>query len=159
MRRLTTIFATMILCMGVTAPFTSCSDEKGDEPTTPAAKSVAGTYTGDLTCSVMGEASVFEAKTFTVEAVDDATVNVTIPSFGNPPMQLPEIQVEGVAVSGTNGTYKLAETAIDVTTESGKKCTGTLGGEFADNTLRINFTLQYGNMPMPMVCSFSAPKE
>lgn len=158
MKGLKTIFATMILSFGLVATMTSCSD-KEDEPSIPAAKSVAGTYNGDMTCSVMGSESVFEDMTFTVESTDDATVNVTISSFGNPPMQVPEVCVSGVKVSGTDDKYALAPTEFKGTTDAGKAYSGTLQGSFENNELTIKFNLQYGAMPMPMICTFTAPKK
>ncbi len=60
----------------------------------------------------MGNESVFEDLTFNVDATDDATVDITLPSFGNPPMQVPQINVSDVKVSGSDGTYTLATTGI-----------------------------------------------
>lgn len=150
----------MMLCMSVmaTLTFSSCSDEK-DEPSTPAAKSVAGTYTADMTCSVMGSESVFENMTFTLTATDDTNVSMAIPSFGNPPMQVPDITITGIPVSGSDGTFALAATAFSGTTDAGRAYSGTVQGSFADNTLTVNLSLQYGSMPMPMICTFTAPKQ
>lgn len=159
MKNLKTFFATMILLTGAAVCATSCSDEKEDEPAAPAAKSVEGTYSGDMICSVMGDESTFEDVTFTLTAVDDATVKMTIPSFGNPPMQVPEITVEDIKVSGSDGTYTLASTEFSGETATGKAFSGTAQGSYVSNTLTIQFNLQYGAMPMPMICTFSAPKD
>ena len=58
------LFATMIALLAlVTLP--SCSDDNNeDEPAVPAAKAIAGTYAGDMECSVMGSASTFENLSF-----------------------------------------------------------------------------------------------
>lgn len=142
------------------ATLVSCSDDKdNDKPATPAAKEIAGTYKGDMTCSVMGSESTFEDMTFTVTATDEATTSMTISSFGNPPMQVPEITITGIKVSGEDGNYTLAPTDFSGTTESGKQFSGTTRGSFAKGTLDVQFSLQYGAMPMPMICSFSAVKE
>lgn len=160
MKKLTTIFASMLVCVLSLASFTSCSDDDDDDaPAAPAAREVSGTYTNDMTCTVMGQESVFENLTVSVAAVDDATVNVVLPSFGNPPMQLPSITIEGVKVSGTNGTYTLAETTFKGETSDGKAYSGTFSGSYASGTLKFQFNLQYGSMPMPMICSFTAPKK
>lgn len=159
MKKITTLFASMMLFAGLTTAFTSCSDDDNNEPEIPAAKSVAGTYTGDMSCTVMGSESTFEDMTFTVTATDDATVTVKIPTFGNPPMQVPEIDIQGVKVSGSEGTYSLASTEFRGSTDAGREYSGTVQGAFADNTLTIRFSLQYGAMPMPMICAFSAPKK
>lgn len=158
MKKFTTFLAALMLCIGCVTTMTSCSDDN-DDPIIPAAKNVAGTYNGDMSCSVMGQASVFEDVTFVVNAVDEATVNITISSFGEPPMQVPDITVSDVVVSGTEGVYTLAETEFNGTTDNGKAYSGTLQGTFANNTLTINFNLQYGAMPMPMICTFTAQKN
>lgn len=158
MKRLKSIFTTLLLCVALAATVSSCSDDKEDEPTIPAAKSIAGSYTGDMTCSVMGSESVFEAMTFTLEATDDATVSLRIPSFGNPPMQVPEITVAGIKVTGDNGTYTLVPTEFDQEV-NGKKCSGVVKGNMADKQLTIQYNLQFGAMPMPMICTFTATKK
>ena len=158
MKRTAAFFTVMMLLAGITSVFSSCSD-KDDEPSLPAAEYVAGTYTGDMTCSVMGNESVFEDLTFNVDATADATVDITLPSFGNPPMQVPQINVSDVKVSGSDGTYTLATTEFSGTTDSGRAVSGTIEGSYADEVLTIRFNLQYGAMPMPMICTFSAPKN
>lgn len=158
MKRFTTIFATMMLCIGLSTGFTSCSDNEEDQPAAPAAKSIEGAYHGDMTCSVMGSESTFEDMTFTLAAKDDATVSLTMSSFGEPPMQVPEITIPDIKVSGENGTYTLATTNFD-TESNGKKISGVVQGTFADNTLDVKINLQYGNMPMPLICSFTATKK
>lgn len=158
MKNLKSIFVSMMVCLGLTSALVSCSEDN-KEPTTPAAKSIAATYNGDMTCSVMGSEDIFEDMTFTVAATDDANVTVTIPSFGNPPMQLPQIDVPGVKVSGKDGSYELAATEFSGTTETGKAYSGTLQGDFANNTITIKFNLQYGAMPVPMICTFTAAKN
>lgn len=159
MKKIKTIFSTMIICLGCLAAFTSCSDDDdNDTPAVPAAKSIAGTYSGDMVCSVMGQESTFEDMTITVTSTDDATVNVTISEFGNPPMKVSSISIDGVKVSGADGNYTLATTDFKGET-SGKAYSGTAQGSFANNQLTIKFNLQYGAMPMPMICSFTAPKK
>lgn len=157
MKRFKAVFATMLAVLSLVS-FNSCSDDD-DAPANPAAKEVAGVYSGDMTCSMMGSESVFEDMTFTVSATDDATVSVKISSFGEAPMQVPEITVPGVKVSGSDGTYKLAQTEVSGTTSTDKSYTVTLDGDFASKQLTIRFSLQYGAMPMPMICSFTAPQH
>lgn len=137
---------------------TSCSNDD-DPETTPAAKSVAGTYNGNMTCSVMGQESTFENMTFIVTAVDDATVTVQVSEFGEAPMKVPSITVSSVKVSGSDGTYALASTEFNGNTASGKAYSGTLDGSLASNAITIRFNLQYGAMPMPMICTFTASKK
>lgn len=158
MKKLNTIFSALMLCIGLIATLSSCSDSN-DENITPAAKSIAGVYEGDMTCTVMGSESVFEDMVFTVDATDDASVTVKISAFGNPPMAVPEITIADVKVSGTDGEYALATTEFSGTTDAGKAYSGTLLGNSSNNILTIKFNLKYGAMPMPMICSFTAPKK
>ncbi|MDE6115983.1 MAG: calycin-like domain-containing protein [Duncaniella sp.] len=158
MKSLKTIFATMmaLVCM---VSLTACSDNDDKEPATPAAKSVAGTYHGDMTCSVMGSESTFEDMTFTVTSTDDATVTVQISEFGSEPMKVPSLTISGVKVAGSDGTYSLQSTNFEGTASNGKNYSGVMQGSFADSKITIQFNLQYGAMPMPMICSFTAPKQ
>lgn len=157
MKRIKSIFATMMLCLGIMATMSSCSDDK-DEPTLPAAKNIEGSYSGDMSCTVMSSESTFENMTFTVKATDDATVSVTISEFGEPPMKMPSITVPGIKVSGSDGTYTLATTEFSGD-NNGKKYSGTAQGSFTNKILTFKFNLQYGAMPMPMICSFTAPQK
>lgn len=157
MKQLKFIFASLITMLTL-AILPSCSDEK-DEPATPAAKTIQGSYTGDMECSVMGSASTFENLTFSIDATDDATVSVTLPAFGEAPMAMPSIAITGVKVSEANGVVTLATTEVSSQTESGKKYTCTLSGSVTDKVLSIKFNLQYGAMPMPMICSSTATKK
>lgn len=154
-----TIFASALLCLCLGAAFTSCSDKEEDEPALPAAREVAGTYSGDMTCSVMGQESQFEDMTFTVVAVDDSSVDITVSEFGQAPMAVPSFTVEGVKVSGAEDSYTLASTDFEGQTATGRAYSGKLQGSYSGTTLSVQFNLQYGAMPMPMICSFSAPKN
>ena len=59
--------------------FSSCSSDD-DNVAVAAAKEIAGSYTSTLDMTVMGEASTYENLTMKIEAVDDATVKVTLPA-------------------------------------------------------------------------------
>lgn len=158
MKKLKSIFAIMMLCIVCVAIMSSCSDNE-DEPSIPAAKCVEGTYTGDMTCTVMGSDQVFDNVTVNVTTVDESTVNLSVSTFGNPPMQIPGIEIKAVKVSGADGKYTFADTEFSSTTDTGKAYSGTLRGSFENNTLAIEFNLHYGAMPMPMICSITAPKK
>lgn len=157
MKRFKAVLATMLAVLSLVS-FNSCSDDD-DAPATPAAKNVEGVYKGDMTCSVMGSESVFEDMTFTVSATDDATVSIKISSFGEPPMQVPELTIPGIKVTGSDGSYKLVQTEASGEASNGKTYTITLDGDYASKQLTIRFSLQYGAMPMPMICSFTAPQR
>lgn len=162
MKKIKAIFASMAMAITVLATcamFTSCSDDDKSEPETPAATAITGSYTGDMICSVMGSESIFEDLTVTIAATDEASVSITLASFGEPPMQVPEITVTDVKVSGTDGTYSIAESQFSGTTSSSRAYSGTTKGSVVDNNLTLNLQLQYGAMPMPMICTFKAPKK
>lgn len=159
MKKLKVIFASLVLCLGFVATVSSCSSDDDGTPAVPAAKSVEGVYNNNMTCSVMGSDSEFEDVTFTLTATDESTVNVQISSFGNPPMQVPEISVPGVKVVKADGAYTLAETEFSGTSSNGKAYSGTLQGTYNGTTMTIKFTLHYGAMPMPMICTFTAAKK
>lgn len=160
MKTLSKFMAMTMIATGLLFSFTSCgSDDDNDQPANPAAKSVAGSYTGDMSCSVMGQASTFNDVTFTVTAVDDATVSISVSDFGEAPMKVEGFTMTGVKVSGSNGTYELAATEYSGTTSAGKAYSGTVRGNYVNGMMNVEFQLQYGAMPMPMICSFSAPKN
>ena len=159
MKAISRLMAMTIIASGFLMTFTSCgNNDDDDQPATPAARSVAGSYEGDMSCTVMGSESVFEGVTFTVTAVDDANVNIAVSDFGEPPMKVEGFVMNGVKVSGADGTYQLATTEYSGTTSAGKAYSGTVSGSYANGVLSVQFNLQYGAMPMPMICSFSAPK-
>lgn len=136
---------------------TSCGDDMY-EPDTPAAKQIEGSYSGTMECSVMGSVDTFENMSFRIVATDDATVTVTLPAFGNVPMAMPSITLEGVKVSETNGIVTIKETEANGMTDTGKKYTVTLMGTVQGNVLNIKLNLLYGSMPMPIICSSTASK-
>lgn len=151
-------FATMLAILSLVS-FTSCSDNDDEPEATPAAKSIVGTYKGDMTCSVMGQVSTFSDMTFVVTSTDDTTVEIQISEFGEVPMKVPAITVPGVKVSGADGKYALAATKAEGEMSNGKTYSITLDGGYESDRITIRFNLQYGSMPMPMICSFTAPKQ
>jgi len=156
MKGLKTICVCLALSIGIVAILSSCSGED-DGPVMPGARSVAGMYKGDMICSVMGQESVFGDMVFDIDAIDDTTVNIEISSFGNPPMQVSVFVIPGVKVTVDKGSYILASTEFEQES-NGKKVSGTIQGFSVDDIISISFSLNYGAMPMPMICSFSAPK-
>lgn len=159
MKQVKKLFGALLAVLLMTTIAACSDDKKNDEPAAPAAKSIEGSYTGPMSCTVMGNESVFDDLTFEVEATDDATVSVTIPSFGEPPMKMPSMTVSGVAVSGTDGSYTLSSTEFKGTTANGKSYSGTLTGNSENGTLTLRFNLNYGAMPMPLICTFTADKK
>lgn len=150
----------MLALVSMCVAFSSCSSDD-DNNTVAAAKEIAGSYTGSLDMTVMGEASTHNNLTMKIEAVDDATVKVTLPACGEGTMALPALEVPAVKVSGSNGAYAFSqESYAGTVTVNGaeKKYTVTLEGTFKDNTLTVKYSVQYGKMPMPMIGEFVCKK-
>lgn len=158
MKKFRTMIAMVMAVVNLCLVSTSCSNDK-DEPVIPAAKSIAGSYKGNVKCVVGKSESTFENIAFSLAAPNDATVDITIGAFGNPPMAVPEFTVKGVKVTGADGTYALSPTEFNGTTDAGKKYSGTLKGAFAQGKLTVEFSLNYGAMPMALICTFTGTKQ
>lgn len=65
-----------MIALLATVTITSCSSDDNNEVAAGAAKVIAGDYTSNLTCSVMGADSEFENVTVSIVEKDDATVDV-----------------------------------------------------------------------------------
>ena len=159
MKKFKTMMAMMLALVSMCVAFSSCSSEEDD--TVAVAKEIAGSYTSSLDMTVMGEASTYDNLTMKIEAVDDATVKVTLPACGEGMMALPALEVPAVKVSGSNGAYAFSQESYAGTiTVNGaeKKYTVTLQGTFKDNTLTVNYSVQYGKMPAAMIGKFVCKK-
>lgn len=159
MKKFKTMMVMMLALVSMCVAFCSCSSD--DDDTVAAAKEIAGTYTSNLDMTVMGQASTYENLTMKIEAVDDATVKVTLPACGEGMMALPALEVPAVKVSGSNGAYAFSQESYAGTiTVNGaeKNYTVTLQGTLRDNTLTVNYSVQYGRMPMPMIGKFVCTK-
>lgn len=160
MKKFKTMMAMMLALVSMCVAFSSCSSD--DDPVAvAAAKEIADTYTGSLNMTVMGEASTYDNLTMKIEAVDDATVKVTLPACGEGMMALPALEVPAVKASGSNGAYAFSqENYAGTITVNGaeKKYTVTLHGTLKDKTLTVNYSVQYGKMPMPMIGKFVCTK-
>ena len=76
-------------------------------------------------------------------------------------MGLPALEIPAVKVSGSNGAYAFSQESYAGTiTVNGaeKNYTVTLQGTLRDNTLTVNYSVQYGKMPMPMIAKFVCTK-
>jgi hypothetical protein len=76
-------------------------------------------------------------------------------------MALPALEVPAVKASGSNGAYAFSqENYAGTITVNGaeKKYTVTLHGTLKDKTLTVNYSVQYGKMPMPMIGKFVCTK-
>ena len=81
MKKFKTMMAMMLALVSMCVAFNSCSSDD-DNDTVAAAKEIAGSYTSSLDMTVMGETSTYDHVTMKIEAVDDATVKVTLPACG-----------------------------------------------------------------------------
>ena len=156
MKKFKTMMAMMLALVSMCVAFSSCSSD--DDPVAvAAAKEIAGTYTGSLDMTVMGTASTYDNLTMKIEAVDAAAVKITSPACGEGMMALPALEIPAVKVSGSNGAYAFSrESYAGTITVNGaeKNYTVTLQGTLRDNTLTVNYSVQYGKMPMPMTAKF-----
>ena len=160
MKKFKTMMAMMLALVSMCVAFSSCSSDD-DNDTAGGAKEIAGSYTSTLEMTVMGTASTFDNLTMKIEAVDDATVKVTLPACDKGMMPLPALEVPAVKVSGSNGSYAFAqENYVGSVTVNGaeKKYTVTLHGTLKDKTLTVDYSVQYGKMPQPMIGKFVCTK-
>ena len=161
MKKFKTMMAMMLALVSMCVAFSSCSSDD-DNDTVAAAKEIADSYTGNMEMTVMNSPSTYENVTMKIEAVDDATVKVTLPACGDGGMMaLPALEVPAVKVSGSNGAYAFSQEKYTGTvTVNGavKNYTVILQGTLKDNTLTVNYQVQYGNMPMPMKAKFVCKK-
>lgn len=161
MKKFKTMMAMMLALVSMCVAFSSCSSDD-DDNNAGGAKEIADTYTGSLDMTVMGDASTYDNLTMKIEAVDDATVKVTLPACGEGMMALPALEVPAVKVSGSNGAYAFAkENYAGTVTVNGaeKKYTVTsLQGTLKDKTLTVNYSVQYGKMPGSMIAKFVCTK-
>ena len=154
------MMAMMLALVSMCVAFNSCSSDD-DNDTVAAAKEIAGSYTSTLDMTVMGQASTYDNVTLKIEAVDDATVKITLPACGEGMMALPALEVPAVKVSGSNGSYAFAQEnyAGSVTVNGAEKnYTVTLQGTLKDKTLTVDYSVQYGKMPQPMIGKFVCTK-
>ena len=161
MKKFKTMMAMMLALVSMCVAFSSCSSD--DDPVAvAAAKEIAGTYTGSLDMTVMGPASTYDNLTMKIEAVDDATVKVTLPACGEDVMALPALEVPAVKAFGSNGAYAFSQKnyagTITVNGAEKKYTVTTLDGTLKDKTLTVNYSVQYGKMPMPMIGKFVCTK-
>lgn len=128
--------------------FNSCSQQPANE--------VAGTYSGDLGISVMGESISNGVAEVTLTCTDDDKVTIAIPALSNgDEMALPAMNIENVIVkSKKTGGYKLEETPININTDD-LTITGTISGVLIDGKLILNGAIKPGEMPMNIDINFS----
>lgn len=157
------IMAMMIAAVAVCVGFVSCGDD--DEETIAVAQTLAGSYSGELSTTVMGSESKDNA-TYEIKKIDDTHVSMTTPAAGSGMMALPSITLDNIPVTTSN------KNGSEVVSASIDKVSGSItvnGAEksytFSDvvivnsgNKVSIAYSLQYGKMPVAMICSFVGNK-
>ncbi len=159
------MIAAVALCLG----FASCDDDDDDDAPAPAkvslATSLAGDYTGEYSLTVSTSAST-DTVTYSIKMIDDTHVSLTTPSAGSGAMALPSITIDNIPVSSSSVSGKEVISA-SVASVSGSIVVNDVekAYTFTDlviantgNKVSIAYSLQYGKMPMAMVCSFVGEK-
>lgn len=157
--------AMMIAAVAVCVGFASCGDDDDDEIVIPAAQTIAGNYTGEVTITVMGSDSKSNG-TYEIKKIDETHVSMTTPALGEGAMAMPAITVNSIPV--TTSTISGAE-VISATMAEAKGTITVNGAEKAytfsniviknsGKKISIVYSLQYGKMPMTMDYSFTGEK-
>lgn len=155
--------AMMIAAVAVCVSFASCGDD--DEEIVPAAQILAGKYAGELSTTVMGSESKSDA-TYELKNTDDTHVSMTIPAAGSGAMAMPSITIDKIPVSTStvNGS-EVVSASIDKVSGSITVNGAEKSYTFSDvvivnsgNKVSIAYSLQYGKMPVAMICSFTGNK-
>lgn len=162
--------AMMIAAATLCAGMSSCGDDDDDDDqpantTQSLAKSLAGDYTGVYSLTVSTSTST-DTVAYSIKMIDDTHVSLTTPSAGSGAMALPSITIDNIPVSSSTVS------GAEVISASLSEVSGTIvvnGAEksykFSDlviagtgNKVSIAYSLQYGKMPMAMVCAFTGEK-
>ena len=148
--------AAMVFVFGMN----SCgSNDEPPVPETPLANQVAGSYTGTETLTVMEEEEE-SSETFVFSKATDATVDVTLPEYGEGMMTIPALPVKGIRLSKEDKQIIGNLDKYEGTTESGKSYTiSNIGVVFGENTVVMTFTQKYGNMPFEFKGLFLGAKS
>ena len=148
-------FASLMLVCLMATVFFSCKDDKDEPKKDGVAAEVAGSYTGDMVSTVMGQTFNFNDLTFVITAEDEDDVSITIPAYKNGNMEFPEIKVQDVDVEFSNGIYTFETSEFSGTFESGTAYSGYIGGNLTNKILTLNIAYNIGAMPQ-MVCVFTS---
>ena len=140
----------------------SCSSD--DEPETPVATQVAGSYTGNEVIMVDNEESSNETKTYEITKVSDTSVDMTVPEWGMGMMTIPSFVVKNIplAKSGNTITGKLASYSGTVKNAKGEEkayVVSNVALMFSDKKVVGTYSLKYGNMPFLMTTTFTGTRK
>lgn len=155
------LFSSLALCAAAASMtlFTACDKNNDpDDPSKALSEQVQGSYTGDMTCTVMNSPSTYEGMVYEVSTNGNSAVDITLPGFGEGAMKMPDITVTGVVLKEKGDVTELAPTQVQGTSETGKTYQCTLAGSVAGDELTLSYNIQYGAMPMPLICTVTAHK-
>ena len=157
-------FMTMTLvAAAIVFGMSSCGSDDKDEPETPVANQVVGSYYGTEVLTVMGEADE-SSETFEFTKASDVSVDMTLPKYGEGMMTVPALLVKGIALtkSGNTITGKLAKYEGTVKSADGSEKAYTVSDVtviFNDKTVVVTFTQKFGNMPFAFEGSFTGTRK
>lgn len=156
----------IIMMMAATAFLFGMSSCGGDDdaPEAPLAAQVVGSYTGNEIFVVDGDESSNETKTYQFTKVSDLSVDLQIPEVGMGMMTIPSFPIKGISLSKDGDTIigKLAsyEGSVKGADGSDKSYTITdMIALFSDKTVVVTYTMKYGRMPFPFVCTFTGTRK
>ena len=156
----------MMAAVAIVIGVCSC-DSDDDEPVVAVAEQVAGSYTGDIVITVMGEPEDDDA-TFQFTKTSDTTVDMIIPQSGEGMMTIPPLTVKNIPLAKVNESImgKLASYSGTVTNASGAEKAFTVSDlvvVFEDapkgKAAVVTYSLKYGSMPFDMVTTFNGNKN
>ena len=156
---MTMTMAAMAFVFGMSA----CGSDDKDEPETPVANQVVGSYSGTEVLTVMGEADE-SSETFEFTKATDVSVDMTLPKYGEGMMTVPALPVKGITLtkSGNTITGKLAKYEGTVKSADGSEKAYTVSDVtviFNDKTVVVTFTQKYGNMPFAFEGTFTGTRK
>lgn len=156
----------IIMMMAATAFLFGMSSCGGDDdaPEAPLAAQVVGSYTGNEIFVVDGDESSNETKTYQFTKVSDLSVDLQIPEVGMGMMTIPSFPIKGISLSKDGDTIigKLASYEGCVKGADGSDKTYTITDMialFSDKTVVVTYTMKYGRMPFPFVCTFTGTRK
>lgn len=153
---LTMTMAVMAFVMSMS----SCSGSN-DEPPLPI-NVVVGSYTGNEIFVVDNEESSNETKTYVFTKATEVTVDLVVPEVGMGMMTIPSFPVKGIALTEDGAIKgKLASYTGTVKGADGSDKTYTitdLTALFSGNTVVVTYSMKYGKMPFPFICTFTGTR-
>ena len=159
MKKLKNLLVLMMAVMAVVMVSSCGGDDDNNADVAPgAAKMVEGSYVSTMNCEVMKQMFVYENVSVDIVAKDDATVDIKVGGFGEGGRALAPIEINDVKVTGENGNYTITSKEFSGTTETGKAYSGVVTGSYTVSKLSLEYSLQYGAMPMPMKNTYEAQK-